>query len=134
MTHTEFDMETSGLDITREVENILSVANHFFFLFLIDTDTGLRTIFEKTWLLWYEVFYKSRPDDFSIFDNEIEVNIYPLKIRFQGDRREPIFLDIIIELFLGSDHLNERFSHTFNALENEWEMLCGDGIIIHTWE
>lgn len=134
MTHTEFDMETGGLDITREVEDILSVANHFFFLFFIDTDTGLRTIFEKTWLLWYEVFYKSRPDDFPMFNNEIEVDIYALKIRFQGDRRKSIFLDIIIELFLCSDHLNERFSHTFNALEDEWEMLCSNRIIIDTWE
>lgn len=134
MTHTEFDMETSSLDITCEVEDILSIADDFFFLFFVDTNTGLRTIFEKTWLLWYEVFDKSRPDDFAIFDNEIEVDIYPLEIRFKCYRRKTIPLNIMSKFFLCSNNLNERLSYTFNTLEDQRKMLCSNRIIAHTWE
>lgn len=124
-------METGSLDITREVENILGITDDFFFLFFIDTDTGLGAIFQKTWLLWYEVFDKSRPDDFSIFDDEIEVDINPLKIRFECYRRKTILLNIMNKFFLCSNNLNKRLSYAFNTLENERKMLCSNRIIIH---
>lgn len=124
-------METGSLDITCEIENILGITDDFFFLFFIDTNTGLRTIFEKSWLLWYEVFNKSRPDNFSIFYNEIEIDIYPLEIRFECYRRKTILLNIMSKFFLCSNNLNKRLSDAFNTLEDQREMPCSNRIIIH---
>lgn len=71
MSHTEFHMQTSRLHTTSSIEDILCISDYFLFLILIETTTRHGAILEKTRPLRSEIFDKSWPDDFSIFDNEI---------------------------------------------------------------